>query len=60
MATAKSERRTKILLFGIIGNEVPTLRHLLDQKRDSLHVYFDSLQGFGIFNEREDRAHRGC
>jgi hypothetical protein len=47
-------------LFGVFGDEVPALRHLLNQKRDSLDVRFDCLQGVGVINERQHVAHRAC
>ena len=57
--TIGNQRRlTKALLFGVFGDEVATLCHLLDQKRDGLHVRLDGLQRFGIMNERVDVAHR--
>ena len=53
-------QRTKVLSLSVLGNEVATLRHLLDQERDRLHVRLDCLQGFGIMNEREDVARGAC
>ena len=47
-------------MFGVFGDEVPALRHLLNHKRDSLDMLFDCLQGLGVMNEREDVAHRAC
>ena len=54
----RSKRRpTKVPLFGVLSDEVPTLRHLLDQERDCLDVRLDCLQGFCFINESEDIAH---
>ena len=60
VATVNQRRLTEILLLGVFGDEVPALRHLLKQKRDSLDVPFDCLQGLGIMDERKDVAHRAC
>ena len=47
-------------MFGVFGDEVPALRHLLKQKRDNLDVHLDCLQRLGVMNERQDVAHRAC
>ena len=47
-------RRTKVLLFGVSGDEVPALRHLLDQNGDRFGMSFDFVQVYGVVNQRKN------
>ena len=51
---------TEVLLFGILGNEVAALRHLLDQEGDGPDVRLDCLQRLGVMDEPEDVTYRAC
>lgn len=54
----ESQRQlTEVILLGVFGDEVPALRHLLDQKLDLLAVCLDCLQALGIINEGKNIAH---
>ena len=45
-------------IFGILGNEVPALRHLLKELRHSLGVLPDFVHEFDVVNEGKGVAHR--
>lgn len=58
MIGIESQRRlTEVILLGIFNDEVPALRHLLDENLDGLTVGLDDLQAIGILNEGKDIAH---